>query len=369
MAAAASGKQWKHHHGKRMAVGKQVSRIAFKIIDSVHPSSPFFLRMSLRATHEKITTRINPQKIQSAVLSPNMVNSLILALFPLPSREGVDAGMNTDHLVDSHVIPWLVHDAIMDRPTPAPGSTLHPRQAKARGAVQSPEIAATGLELAVDIQHQPPAAQVIETEPFIADRIAVGQQVGLDHLHPQSINETLQKREKISEQPQTPAGLVRTEAGLHGSQLLGDIAAARGKTVDSALPIQIHIEPGSRRIADNAQTQLHLVERGIRQFQEENRVGVIRSGADLDANQRQAVRSNDPDQAFINGAVHGFDRETYQGTEPQRKQLAVDRDLFVRLPAIDIQQGVQLPPCCVHKLAISRKLCHIVQLYGGKSIP
>jgi hypothetical protein len=33
------------------------------------------LRISLMATHTKITSRINPQKIQSAVLKPNMVNS------------------------------------------------------------------------------------------------------------------------------------------------------------------------------------------------------------------------------------------------------------------------------------------------------
>jgi len=35
----------------------------------------FFLRMSLMATQKKITSRTPPQKIQSAVLKPNMLNS------------------------------------------------------------------------------------------------------------------------------------------------------------------------------------------------------------------------------------------------------------------------------------------------------
>ena len=78
----------------------------------------------------------------------------------------------------------------------------------------------------------------------------------------------------------------------------GRLRPREANQLPSAAFVHVYIVPGRSRIADDAEGKLHLVVLGIGQFEEEDRIGIIRPGADLDTQKRKPGGRDDGGEAF-----------------------------------------------------------------------
>ena len=242
----------------------------------------------------------------------------------------------------------------MDGPTAASHSLFHSRHPERAGAIQPLVQASSGLELAINLQHQSLAGQIIKTVLLIADGVVVGERFGNNHLHSQAIGKAFRQSKKVTEHPQATPGLVRKQAGLHGTQLFQLVPALGREVVYRPCFGHVNRKARGRRITDDAEGQLHLVKLGISQFSKKDNISIIWPGSYLDPDKTQPLRRDYLHQPFSSRIAERGRIKLQCFSQTFGKQGRVERLFFRNIQPVDGSQRGERLTVTAEQGAVSR---------------
>jgi hypothetical protein len=118
--------------------------------------------------------------------------------------------------------------------------------------------------------HSPLAHGVGEPAALKQDGRVVEQGLGLKAVVPQTGDKLLKARDEPPGQPSPLPYLTGSQPGLHGPDLLRDVAPVQPKIGGPTVRHTVHVEPLRGRVVDGEKKDFQLVVEGLRQFQVED---------------------------------------------------------------------------------------------------